>query len=215
MEQGLNETFYCNYGNRFIQDTAAELSENTHDSVELTKKTFEYVRDKIIFGFDLYKVKASETLQNGFGVCWNKSLLLTALLRCNKIPAEFCSIPVRTRFIAPVIGLSYMLGNNPFNHCFVRANLNERWVRLEPTLDNRTYSTFYRHLNLTWGIDWNGSEDCELYTENIVGQMVIHADIDKTINNKVGNRELPKFMVTLINKWLNVKMWKQIEKATG
>ncbi len=211
MEQSLKETFYCNYGNRFIQETAEELSKNTLDSVELAKKSFEYVRDNIIFGFDLFKVKASETLQNGFGACWNKSLLLTALLRYNRIPAEFCSIPVRRSFIAPVLGKLHILANNPYNHCFVRANLDERWVILEPTLDKKTYSTFYRPLNLTWGIDWNGSEDCGLYTESIVGQMQIHADIDKAINNKVGNRELPKFMVSRINNWVNVKMWKHIE----
>ncbi len=92
--QCLQETFYCNYNHKAIQATAEELSRGTSDLAELAKRMFKYVRDNITFGCDLYKVKASDTLEKGFGACWNKSILLVALLRCKKIPAELGSIPL-------------------------------------------------------------------------------------------------------------------------
>lgn len=206
--QYLQETFYCNYNHKAILATAEELSGGTSDPAELAKKMFKYVRDNIAFGVDLYKVKASDTLEKGFGACWNKSLLLVALLRCKKIPAEFGSIPVERTFIAPAIGKFYLLANDPFNHCFVRVNFNGKWVDLEPTLDQKTYDTFYRPINVSWNIDWDGSSNCRLYKESIMGPPTVHKDIDDTINNKVGNKELPKFLALLGNNWVNNKMWK-------
>lgn len=100
------------------------------------------MRDKIPFGFGLYKRKASEVLQRGYGVCWGKALLLTALLRCNRIPARFGSIPVKSSFIAPAIGTWSVLAKNPFNHCLNIAWLNDRWTVLDVALDRRTYETF-------------------------------------------------------------------------
>ncbi len=64
--QCLQETIYCNYNHKAILATAEELSGGASDNVDLAKKMFKYVRDNIAFGLDLYKVKASDTLEKGF-----------------------------------------------------------------------------------------------------------------------------------------------------
>jgi len=209
MKNTLQETYFCDYNHPAIQKLAEKLSKRTNDPVEIAKKTFYYVRDNIITGYDLYKVKASEVLQKGYGVCWGKSNLLIALLRCNKIGAQFGTIPVHRKFIAPLIGNFYYLANSPYNHCVVHAHLNDKWTILDPILDKRTYKTFFVPKNVQWGIDWNGKDDCRLYTESVVGELEIHEDIDLTIKRKAGNTELPAFVAQKIYNFLNKRIWQR------
>ncbi len=65
----LKETFYCDYNHPGIRDLAVRLSTDAKDPVEVAKNIFCHVRDEIPFGFDLYRLKASETLERGYGVC--------------------------------------------------------------------------------------------------------------------------------------------------
>ncbi len=205
----LMETFYCDYNTPAIQKLAGVIAENTENSLEIAEKSFLFVRDRIPFGFDLYKRKASETLSSGFGSCWNKALLLTALLRCNKIPANFGSIPMKRTFFSPVIGTMNFLMNNPFNHCATHALVNSRWIILDSVLDPKTYNSFFKPAGVKWGIDWNKKDDCRLYTESVLGPMEIHNDIDDAIAKKAGNTELPEFLASFMNRLLNKKIWKK------
>jgi transglutaminase-like putative cysteine protease len=157
----------------------------------------------------LYQRKASETLKKGYGVCWNKSLLLVALLRCNRIPARLGSIALRRSFCKPAVGAWHWLANDPFNHCFVLAYLADRWTTLDTVLDNGTYQALFLPSGVPWSIDWNGRDDVLLYTDSVVGPPVVHADIDTALNEKVGNTELPKPLAIIGNRYVNWKMWKK------
>jgi transglutaminase-like putative cysteine protease len=209
MKKTLKETYFCDYNHPEIQNLAKKLSEQTSDPIEIAKKTFYYVRDNIVTGYDLYKIKASDILKKGYGICWGKSSLLIALLRYNKIEAQFGTIPVHRKFIGPLIGNFYHLANSPYNHCVVHALLNDRWTILDPVLDKKPYETFFVPKNVQWGIDWNGKDDCRLYTESVVGEPEIHEDIDGTIKNKAGNTELPVFMALKVYNFLNKRVWKK------
>ncbi len=209
MNDALKETFYCDFNHPMIRDLATQLSAGTNDPVEVATRSFYHVRDEILYGFDLYKRKASETLKKGYGVCWNKSLLLIALLRCNLIPAQFGSIRVRREFVKPVAGLAYLLTNNPYNHCVALVYLNDKWVVLDTVLDKQTYDTCYLSQNVTWGIDWDGRNDCKLYKEYAYNNAETHKDIDKALNNKVGNKEWPSFFAIMVNSLLNKRLWKK------
>lgn len=74
-----------------LSKTIAEYSKNNIDYI---KNAYEYVRDKIShsadIGSQLVTCKASEVLQAKEGICFAKSHLLAAILRCNLIPAGFC-----------------------------------------------------------------------------------------------------------------------------
>jgi len=211
MEDALQRTHYCDHGHPDIQVVAAGLRGGDEDPAAIAGRTFAFVRDGFPFGFDLYQRKASETLKRGYGVCWNKSLLLTALLRCNQIPARFGSIPLKRSFVKPAIGAWHWLANDPFNHCLVHAHLNHRWTILDAVLDRRTYEAFFLPAGVEWGIDWNGREDVRLFTESVVGPSEMRPDIDAALDEKVGNTELPKYLALVGNRHVNRKMWKRTE----
>jgi transglutaminase-like putative cysteine protease len=209
MKSTLKETHFCDYNHPAIKELARNLSEDISNPTQIAQKTFYYVRDSIATGYDLYKTEASETLKKGYGVCWGKSNLLIALLRCNQIEARFGTIPVHRKFIEPLMGSLYHFVNSPYNHCVVQALVNDRWTILDPVLDKKTYNTFFVPKNVPWKIDWNGKNDCKLYTDNVVGEPVIHEDIDVAIRKKAGNNELPAFISRKIYNFLNKKIWKK------
>ena len=173
MNDALRATFYCDHDHPSIQEVAARLRTAGGDVPKIAARTFSFVRDEVPFGFDLVRRKASQTLKRGHGVCWNKNLLLVALLRANGIPARFCSVPLRRTFIEPVVGALHRLANDPFHHCLVQALVNDRWTILDATLDRGTYEAFFRPRGVEWGVDWDGQGDVRLYTESVVGPPVV------------------------------------------
>lgn len=82
------------YDNHQIQNLADRLSKNTNHEVELAKKIYQYVRDKIAHSWDIKSsvvtCSASQVLRHSHGLCFAKSHLLAALLRYLKIPTGFC-----------------------------------------------------------------------------------------------------------------------------
>jgi hypothetical protein len=210
MENSLIPSFYCDCSHPGIKAVAADLKSGAEDPVVVATRTFYFVRDNCLFGFDLFNRKASETLQRGYGACWNKSLLLIALLRCNQIPARLGSIALKRTFIKPAIGAWHWLANSPYHHCLVHAWLNNRWTILDVPLDKGVYDTFFRPAGVSWEIDWNGKDDVGLYTESIVGSPVMHSDIDHMIKGKVGNLELPGLLALIGYRHVNRTLWKRV-----
>jgi transglutaminase-like putative cysteine protease len=64
------------------------------DEIDYIKNAYEYVRDNIYHSADIngkaVTYKASDVLKAKEGICFAKSHLLAAILRCNKIPTGFC-----------------------------------------------------------------------------------------------------------------------------
>lgn len=74
-----------------LADTLFEQAQNEFDFI---RKSYEFVRDRIAHsadaGEDALTCSASEVLRAGHGICFAKSHLLAALLRCKSVPAGFC-----------------------------------------------------------------------------------------------------------------------------
>jgi transglutaminase-like putative cysteine protease len=70
---------------------ARDLSNGVEDSVEIARRCFEWVRDRIAHtvdhGDEAVTFRASDVLREGTGFCFAKSHLLVALLRANGIRA--------------------------------------------------------------------------------------------------------------------------------
>ncbi len=209
MTGALESTYYCDHNHPDVCEVARNIRKTRNTTESIVSETFLYVRDDIAFGFDLFEQKASETLKKGYGACWNKSLLLVALLRCNNIPAHFCSVPLKRDFIKPAIGLWHILANSPYNHCLVQVNVNDKWTIVDAVLDKNTFESFYAPLGVSWEIDWNGKDDMRLYSDSILGQIKVYHDIDKTINMHVGNKELPTPLAKAGNGLVNKIMWQK------
>jgi hypothetical protein len=99
------------------------------NKLEIIKRLFQYVRDKI--QYECVKVLgALGTYERGTGACIDKSSLLIALLRINKIPARY--ITMRALLIT-----KRPISETMVDHCAVEAHINGDWVILDPTFDPR------------------------------------------------------------------------------
>lgn len=110
-----------------INSEALRLASQSGSSQELIKNAYEFVRDAIAHSVDvvgtMVTCKASEVLIAKEGLCFAKSHLLAALLRCNDIPVGFCYHALRSSS-----GSSLVL------HGFVAVFMEnlQKWVRLDP-----------------------------------------------------------------------------------
>ena len=82
------------YRNTSIMQLADELFQNSKDELAYIKAAYAFVSNHIAHSADknedVLTCTASEVLEAGHGICFAKSHLLAALLRCKGIPAGFC-----------------------------------------------------------------------------------------------------------------------------
>ncbi|KQO14687.1 transglutaminase-like domain-containing protein [Paenibacillus sp. Leaf72] len=94
LDDYLEETTEVDYGHFSIKDLAAELYSQSLNEMDYVKTAFEFVRDHISHSVDIQSsritCRASEVLFFKEGICYAKSNLLCALLRCQGIPGGFC-----------------------------------------------------------------------------------------------------------------------------
>ena len=90
----LKEDEIIDFGNEVIVELADSLSQNVKNEIEYIKAAYDFVGAKIFHSADINEdiitCSASEVLEAGHGICFAKSHLLAALLRCKGIPAGFC-----------------------------------------------------------------------------------------------------------------------------
>jgi transglutaminase-like putative cysteine protease len=206
----IQKSVYCDFNHPSISSLAKDLANNEPDPVMATQSIFKHIRDNIRFGFDLVQVKASETLAKGYGACWNKSLLLVALLRSSKIPARMAYNPVMQEFMRPAMGEACQTLTETINHCSTQVQLNGKWVTVDATLDTSTYRKLFKPHHVSWGIDWDGKEDMQLYKEHIAGPIVVIEDIDSAIQQDVGNVLPPPSEAEALFGPANQQMWQAV-----
>ncbi|AHV95724.1 transglutaminase-like domain-containing protein [Paenibacillus sabinae] len=94
LDDYLEETEEVDYGHFSIKDITTELYSQSLNEIEFVKSAFEFVRDNISHSWDIQSsritCRASEVLFFKEGICYAKSNLLCALLRCQGIPTGFC-----------------------------------------------------------------------------------------------------------------------------
>jgi transglutaminase-like putative cysteine protease len=185
-DENIQETVFCDANHPVVSRLAEQLANGETDPRKITEAVFKHVRDNIRFGFDAVQVKASETLAKGYGACWNKALLMVALLRSNRTPARLAYNPVKREFMMPAMGEAIQTLPEIMNHCFVQVRLDGEWIAIDATLDKGTYQKLFVPHKVAWGIDWNGREEMQLYTENIAGPVGCFEDIDGAIRQNVG-----------------------------
>ena len=213
----LMETYYCDFSNKEIEKVARKFLEYKQNTRELVTKTFMFVREKIIFGGDRWKVKASETLKNGYGACYSKNLLLIALLRYHGVPSKLCANPMPKDFNKGPMGFGHITASTPFYHCFTKVLIDGKWGDIDPTLDKNTYNTFFAPLNVGWNIDWDGYSDMLLWKGIAIGDPKIYDDIDSALERNLNSHFLfryePEFLLSFWLSMGNSMMWKQTKNS--
>ena len=90
----LKQDNVIDFGNETIIQLADSLYINADSEIEYVKAAYEFVRDKVSHSADINEdiitCSASEVLKAKHGICFAKSHLLAALLRCKGIPTGFC-----------------------------------------------------------------------------------------------------------------------------
>ena len=212
----LVETTYCDYSHPAVSVLSEKFVQDSKDEVDLIEKIFLFVRDRIIFGGDHWQVKASVTLSKGYGACFNKNLLMIALLRAAKIPSKLMANPLSNSFTKPSVGGVYVFFSDPFYHCFTHVLMNGCWISIDPTLDRTTYETFFKPAGVKWRIDWDRKSDMLLYSESVAGPAREYPNIDEALNKNLDSyfmfKHEPKFLRSM---WLcmgNRKMWKNTQR---
>ena len=128
MEKYLKADYVIDYGNKAIAQIADTLFQEAKDELEFIKKAYEFVRDHISHSADINEdiltCSASEVLSAGHGICFAKSHLLAAILRCKSVPAGFCYQKlILDDEIAPV--LIY----HGLNGIYIKEY--QKWIRLD------------------------------------------------------------------------------------
>ena len=94
IDEYLKEDDVIDYRNENITQLADALYRETDSEVEYIKRVYEFVRDNVSHSADINEdsitCSASEVLNARHGICFAKSHLLAALLRCKSIPTGFC-----------------------------------------------------------------------------------------------------------------------------
>ncbi len=94
IDEYLKHDNVIDYNNESIIELADKLFQKADNELDFIKKAYEFVRDNISHSADINEdtitCAASEVLKAGHGICFAKSHLLAALLRCKDVPAGFC-----------------------------------------------------------------------------------------------------------------------------
>lgn len=116
------------YKDEEIQKVADALFEQADNELAYIKVAYEFVRDKIAHSADVGEDKitcsATEVLKEGHGICFAKSHLLAALLRCKSISAGLCYQKIiLDDETAPI------LVYHGFNGVFIKEY--QKWIRID------------------------------------------------------------------------------------
>lgn len=138
-DEYLDPTFFIDSQSEIVSDLARTLSLEK-DKVRIAIDTFNYVRDQINYTIDITRydgpedMKASTTLQRGYGFCIPKSIALVALLRANHIPARLHFADIINHRI-PAYLLKVLKTNVMLFHGYADVYLNGKWIKLTPSFE--------------------------------------------------------------------------------
>lgn len=163
------------YDNKAIIELADMLFKNAKNGLDFIRKVYEFVRDHIShsadINADIITCAASEVLKAGHGICFAKSHLLAALLRCKDIPTGFCYQKlILDDNVAPVLIYHGLNG--------VYLKDYKKWIRLDAR-GNKV------------GVNAQFSIECEQLAFQIrpnmgeVDSFVVYPDPDKAILEKL------------------------------
>lgn len=118
----------ADFDDKSVSETACRLFSGAADETGFIRAAYEFVRDKISHSADINAQEltytASQVLAAGHGICFAKSHLLAALLRCRGVPAGFCYQRILLDENAEKLVYHGL--------CGVYIREAGRWIRLDP-----------------------------------------------------------------------------------
>jgi len=122
-----------------VQELAKNLTAEKDSRQGKLKRIFRFVRDDILFGFPPEGdfVKASQTIERGYGQCNTKGILFLALSRAAGIPARLhysqISKEIQHGFFT---GWFYKLMPEELTHSWVEVKLDGEWRAIDSYIND-------------------------------------------------------------------------------
>ncbi len=141
MEKFLRPTGLLDFEHRTIQDIVDERSWADLVIFDRIGAVYTFVRDEIKFGYNRGdKISASEVLDDGYGQCNTKAILLMALLRAVKVPTRFHGFTIDKSLQRGVVPeLIYPITPDNIVHSWVEVYFDGKWLNLEGFILDRAY----------------------------------------------------------------------------
>lgn len=129
----------ADYDHPLVKETAERLTRSETTLRGKLDQIFHFVRDDIRFAFPLDGdlVKASETIQLGYGQCNTKATLLLALCKAADIPARI-HFSLITKDIQKgfFTGIAYWLMPQEISHSWIEVEIDDRWRRIDTFIND-------------------------------------------------------------------------------
>jgi len=141
MDKYLKETKMLDYYNENIQQLIQERKWNDIDEFERLKSIYNFVRDEILFGYNIDdNIPASKVLADGYGQCNTKGTLFMALLRACNIPCRVHGFTIDKELQrGAMTGIVYRNAPQNIFHSWVEVNFEDKWYELEAFILDKKY----------------------------------------------------------------------------
>ncbi|WP_370836116.1 transglutaminase-like domain-containing protein [Clostridium tertium] len=133
MDKYLEETKLLNFSAICISDVIKKERWMQLSDYNKILKIYNYVRDDIAFGYNEDDaITASKVLEDGYGQCNTKGILLMALLRVVGIKCRIHGFTIDKALQKGAMkGFYYSLAPNEIVHSWVEVYYNSKWYNLE------------------------------------------------------------------------------------
>lgn len=140
-EKYLKETKLLNYSCSIIQQLINERNWKQLDDFRKIKQTYSFVRDEILFGYNISdEITAEQVLKDGYGQCNTKGILFMALLRSLQIPCRIHGFTIDKRLQkGAMTGIVYKCAPQNVFHSWVEVYYKETWYELEAFILDKKY----------------------------------------------------------------------------
>ena len=141
LERYLRETKLLNYSCITIQKLINERKWKQLDDFNKIKATYSFVRDEILFGYNVSdEITAEQVLKDGYGQCNTKGILFMALLRAINLPCRIHGFTIDKELQkGAMTGIVYRNAPQNVLHSWVEVFYNEKWYELEAFILDKKY----------------------------------------------------------------------------
>lgn len=149
MKKYLEETSMLNYSAKTIQDVIVNYGWNELDEFNKIKSIYNYVRDEILFGYNIDdNIAATKVLKDGYGQCNTKGTLFMALLRAVGIPCRVHAFTIdKVLQKGAMTGFVYKSAPKNVFHSWVEVYYKRKWYELEGfILDSKYLNQLQKNL---------------------------------------------------------------------
>ena len=149
MDRYIIETPLLDYTNFSIQQLVEQKKWKTLDTFECIKAIYDFVRDDILFGYNIDdNIPASKVLSDGYGQCNTKGTLFMALLRACNIPCRMHGFTIDKKLQkGAMTGIVYKLAPKNVFHSWVEVLFEGKWYELEAFILDKPYLERLQKLN--------------------------------------------------------------------